>query len=50
MSLIEISKINMIRDISRRRIHWEKREHHQSNDGDVRKITNTRISHTERTE
>jgi hypothetical protein len=46
MSLIEIIEINMIREISRKKIPWEKGEDHQSNVGDARKITCTRISHT----
>ena len=50
MSLIEIIKINMLREILRRKIPWEKGEYHQSNVGDARKITCTRISRTERTE
>jgi hypothetical protein len=50
MSLIEIINISMLREISRRKIPWEKGEDHQSNAGDERKITCTRISHTERTE
>ena len=45
MSLIEIIKINMLREISRRKIPWEKGEDHQSNARDARKITCTRISH-----
>jgi hypothetical protein len=49
MSLIEIIKIIMLREISRRKIPWEKREDHQSNVGDERKIKCTRISHTKRT-
>jgi hypothetical protein len=50
MSLIEIIKISMLRGISRRKIPWGKGEYHQSNVGDARKITYTRISHNERTE
>jgi hypothetical protein len=50
MSLIEIIKINMLREISRRKIHWEKGEEHQSNVGDARKITCTRIAHTKNIE
>jgi hypothetical protein len=50
MSLIKIIKISMLREISRRNIPWEKGEDHQSNVGDARKITCTKISHTERTE
>jgi hypothetical protein len=46
MSLIEIIKISMLRGIPRSNIPWEKREDHQSNVGDARKITYTRISHT----
>jgi hypothetical protein len=49
MSLIENIKISMLRDIPRRNIPWEKGEDHQSNVGDERKITCTRITHTERT-
>jgi hypothetical protein len=43
-------KISILREISRRKIPWEKGEEHQSNVGDARKITYTRISHTERKE
>jgi hypothetical protein len=50
MSLIEIIKNNMLREISRKKIPWEKGEDHQSNVGDARKITCTRIYHTKRTE
>jgi hypothetical protein len=50
MSLIEIIKISMLREISRRNIPWEKGEDHQSNARDARKITCTRIAHTERIE
>jgi hypothetical protein len=50
MSLIEIIKISMLRGISRKKIPWEKGEDHQSNDGDERNITCTRISHIERIE
>jgi hypothetical protein len=46
MGLIEIIKINMLRDISRNNIPWEKGEDHQSNVGDARNISYTRISHT----
>ena len=46
---IEIIKIGMLREISRRKIPWEKWEDHQSNVGDARKITCTRITLTERT-
>jgi hypothetical protein len=49
MSLIEIIKIGMLRGISRKKIHWEKGEDHQSNVRDARKITCTRIAHIERT-
>jgi hypothetical protein len=49
MSLIEIIKISMRREISRSKIPWEKGEDLQSNGGDARKITFTRISHTEKT-
>jgi hypothetical protein len=49
MSLIEIIKINILMMISRKNIPWEKGEDHQSNVGDVRNITCTRISHIERT-
>jgi hypothetical protein len=48
MSLIEIIKINMLREISRNKTPWEKGEAHQSNAGVERKITCTRISHTKR--
>jgi hypothetical protein len=40
----------MLRRISRRKTPWEKGEDHQSNSGDARKITYTRISHTKRIE
>jgi hypothetical protein len=50
MSLIEIININMLRGIPRRKIPWEKGEYHQSNVGNARKITCTRISHIERIE
>jgi hypothetical protein len=50
MSLIEIIKINMLRDISRKKIPWEKGEDHQSNVGDARRIICTRISHTKKIE
>jgi hypothetical protein len=50
MSLIEIIKISMLREIPRRKIPWEKGEYHQSNVGDARKITYTRITHTENIE
>jgi hypothetical protein len=50
MSLIEIIKIIMLRGISRKNIPWEKGEDDQSNVGDARKITCTRITHTKRTE
>jgi hypothetical protein len=50
MSLIEIIKITMLREISRKKIPWEKGEDHQSNVGDARNITCTRISHKERIE
>jgi hypothetical protein len=50
MSLIEIIKINMLREISRRKIPWEKGEDHQSNVGDAMKVTCTRIAHIERIE
>jgi hypothetical protein len=38
----------MLREISRRKIPWEKWEDHQSNVGDARKITYTNISHIEK--
>jgi hypothetical protein len=50
MSLIEIIKISILKGIPRKKIPWEKGEDHQSNVGDARKITCTRISHTEKTE
>jgi hypothetical protein len=50
MILIEIIKINMLREIPRRKITWKKGEDHQSNVGDARNITYTRISHIERIE
>jgi hypothetical protein len=46
MSLIEIIKVNMLRGIPRKKLPWEKEEYHQSNVGDAKKITYTRISHT----
>jgi hypothetical protein len=49
MSLIEINKINMLRVNPRNKTPWEKEEDHPSNVGDAKKITCTRISHTERT-
>jgi hypothetical protein len=49
MSLIEIIKISMLREIPRRKIPWEKGEDHKSNAGDARKITCTRIAHIEKT-
>ena len=49
MSLIEIIKINMLREISRKKIPWEKGEDHQSNLRDAKKITCTRIAHIEKT-
>jgi hypothetical protein len=49
MSLIKIIKISMIRMIPRKKTPWEKGEEHQSNVVDAKKITCTRISHTERT-
>jgi hypothetical protein len=50
MSLIEIIKITMLRGIPRNMIPWEKGKDHLSNVGDAKKITYTRISHTEKTE
>jgi hypothetical protein len=50
MRLIEIIKISMLRGIARKKIPWEKGEDHQSNVGDARKITYTRIAHTKKTE
>jgi hypothetical protein len=50
MSLIEVIQIGMLWGISRKKIPWGKGEDHQSNAGDARKITCTRISHPERTE
>jgi hypothetical protein len=50
MSLIEIINISMLRGIPRRKVAWEKGEYHQYIVGDARKITCTRISHTEKTE
>jgi hypothetical protein len=46
MSLIKIIKINMPRMSPRNKTPWEKWVDHQSNVGDARKITCTRISHT----
>jgi hypothetical protein len=50
MSLIEIIKIGMLRVSPINKTSWEKGEDHQSNVGDAKKITCTRISHIERTE
>jgi hypothetical protein len=50
MSLIEVIKITMLRVNPRKNTPWEKGEDHLSIVGDVKKITYTRISHTERTE
>jgi hypothetical protein len=50
MRLMEIIKINMLRGNPRNKIPWEKGEDHQYNVGDARKITYTRIAHTEKTE
>jgi hypothetical protein len=50
MSQIDIIKMSMLKGISRRKIPWEKGEDHQSNVGDAKKITCTRISHIERIE
>jgi hypothetical protein len=49
-SLIKIIKINMLKEISRKKIPWEKEEDHQSNARDARNITCTRTAHIERTE
>jgi hypothetical protein len=49
MRLIEIIKISMLRGFSRNNIPYEKGEDHQSNTGDARKITCTRIAHIGRT-
>jgi hypothetical protein len=40
----------MLMGIPIRKIPWEKGEDHQSNARDVRRITYTRIAHTERIE
>jgi hypothetical protein len=50
MSLIEIVKIGKLRENPRRMIPCKKEEYHQSNVGDAKKITCTRISHIEKTE
>jgi hypothetical protein len=50
MNLIGIIKISMLGGIPRNNIPWEKVEGHQSNVGDARKITCTRISHIENIE
>jgi hypothetical protein len=49
MSLVEIIKINIIRVNPRKNTPWEKWEDNQYNARDAKKITCTRISHTERT-
>jgi hypothetical protein len=49
MKLIKIIKTSMIRMNPRKRTPWEKREDHQSNVGDAKKIICTRISLIERT-
>jgi hypothetical protein len=46
MNLIEIIKISMLGVNPRNKTPWEKGEDHQSNVGDARNITCTRISHT----
>jgi hypothetical protein len=50
MNLIEIIKISMLRVNPRKKTPWEKGEDHQSNVGGARKITCTRIAHTEKIE
>jgi hypothetical protein len=50
MSLIEITKISMLRVNPRKKTPWEKEEDHLSNVGNAKKITYTRIAHTERAE
>jgi hypothetical protein len=50
MNLIKIIKTSMLRMNPIKKTPWEKGEDHQSNVGDARKITCTRISHIERTE
>jgi hypothetical protein len=47
--LIKIIKTNMLRMNPREKNSWEKGEDHQSNVGDAKKITCTRISLTKRT-
>jgi hypothetical protein len=42
--LIKINKISLLRMNPRRKTPWEKGEDHQSNVGDAKKITCTRIS------
>jgi hypothetical protein len=50
MSLIEIIKMSILREISRRKIPCENGDDHQSNVGDERNITCTNIAHIERIE
>jgi hypothetical protein len=46
MTLIKIIKISLLRMNPRETTPWEKGEDHQSNVGDAKKITCTRISLT----
>jgi hypothetical protein len=46
MRIKKISKTSMLRMIPRKKTPWEKGEDHQSNVGDVKKITCIGISHT----
>jgi hypothetical protein len=50
MKLIKIIKTSLLRMNLRNNTPWEKGEDHQSNVGDAKEITCTRISHTERIE
>ena len=49
ISLIQIIKTNMLRMNPRDNTPWEKWEDHQSNVGDAKKITCTKISLTKKT-
>ena len=49
IALIKIINMSMLRMNPRENTPWEKGEDHQSNVVDAKKITYTRIAHTERT-
>jgi hypothetical protein len=49
IALIKIIKTSMLRMNPREKTPWEKWEYHQSNVGDAKKITCTRIALIERT-